>query len=144
MTYYFLVSLPADRSQLHQASGAASSLALQAQCAEAAANAYVAEGYGPADRSGDVTSYVDHYDQKLNKCFIEISDSSSALREITLIDAYGLQQYADLLIFFAPRYNNGGSNPVCDVDEQISDVSARAACNSQADFDAYVNPYMTD
>ena len=120
----------------------------QQNCANQASKAYIAEGYGSADKSGDLTSYVDHYNQKLNKCFIEIYDHSyrpgvSSLG-ISLIDAYELKEYASYSdMSFYGLGDKGGPSIMCNLDEQTPDVSTRAAdCTSQVGFESYAATYM--
>jgi hypothetical protein len=131
--YYFV----SKTSKPNQTMSKEEVLLNQQSCANQASKTYAAEGYKPGTFG---TSYVDYYNQKLNKCFIEIYDRSSGLFSMYLMDAYELKDYADYTYF--SNGNNGAANPVCDVDEQISDISARADCNSQADFENYIKSYM--
>jgi len=144
--YYFIGNASrAGQSATVQTANSQDSISNQQDCANQASNAYVAEGYGPADRSGDITSYTNHYDQKLNKCFIEIYDRGGTLSSIYLIDAYELKEYASYMYFYGPKGNNGGPNPVCSLDEQVPDISARAAdCTSQDGFESYAATYMAN
>jgi uncharacterized protein YxeA len=145
--YYFISnSSKYTQPAIVQTTNSQNSIADQQDCANQASKAYIAEGFGSADQSRAITSYVDHYNQKLNKCFIEITDNTgSSLLMITLLDAYELKEYASYMYFWGPKGNNGGPNPVCSLDEQIPDVSARAPdCTSQTGFDSYVSPYMSN
>ena len=137
VAYYFI----SNSSKPSQTMSSEDILSNQQKCAEQASKAYIAEGYGSGS-SDDLTNYVNHYNQKLNKCFIEIYDlTPSTLSSISLIDAYELKEYANYMYFF--KGNGGAANPVCSLDEQIADVSTRIAdCTSQAGFENYAATYM--
>jgi hypothetical protein len=93
--YCFVIIIP---RQQQQASNAANNLALQGQCANAADKFYTNNG-GYKSIAGVNTSYQDHFNSQLNKCFILISSymPSDDSLGIDLYDALGGQHYASFV-----------------------------------------------
>ncbi len=110
--------------------GQKSDIALQAECADQAAKAFKNLGYTDTDL------FTDHYNHRLNKCFMEVKNSNElGLMASDLYDANELKSYADWTF---------GSNPpvsVCNFNgKEIMDITN---CNNDS-FDAFVKPYMTN
>lgn len=70
--------------------------ALQARCADDAAKAFARGDYKKAAEYGSGYDYKNHYNSKLNKCFILISyyDANTDSLAMDLYDALESQRYA--------------------------------------------------
>lgn len=109
-------------------------LVSQEKCAKQANEAFTSLGYKYGD---DMNSYYEnHFNQKLNKCFIEIITTSTAIntekiqRKKFILDAYENKAYADF-----DGYSTGIEPPyLCDVNG--------IKCNSETEFDELVKIYM--
>jgi hypothetical protein len=91
--YYFLVLLP---RQQQQASVVANNFAMQTQCASAAAK-YFSDNDGKDLTYGIDSSYDDHFNSQMNKCFVLVfaTTASTNFTSVSLYDALGGQEYAE-------------------------------------------------
>lgn len=117
--------------------GKESNIYLQTQCSNQAAKAFKDIGF---PQKGDTSElYTPHYNQKLNKCFIEIDTGTQNGIWNELFDANELKVYASILqTSFNPRtftcvFNL--KNP------QDYNHTVPFSCES-GDFDNFVKPYM--
>lgn len=108
----------------------------QERCASQASKTFSSLGYSYENRS----SYENHYNQKMNKCFINISSSYPDPDEVLLIsrqliDAYEGKSYANYL---CPLLGgcDGETYPLCHVEE--------AECKTLLEFNTLVDAYMVD
>lgn len=131
---YFTIS---QRRQIRDLSSkaSASSLALQGSCAKQAAIAYKDSGWAEDSMAG----YQDHYNQKLDKCFVMMAntkDVGGKLRHIRqLMDAF---EGRELGYFWTDV-----ADPAGVIDCRVTLPSGEEQhCRGQEEFDHLVNVYM--
>jgi type II secretory pathway pseudopilin PulG len=115
-------------------------LGLQAQCAKQAKAAWVDGGY----KDTQMASYENHYNATLNKCFIYLQSYSivagNGYDNRTLIDVLENKSYGLYILHVMNGSEGGRLRPVKCV---VQTVSGEAVdCESKADFETRVKPYM--
>lgn len=84
-----------------------------------------------------MATFVNHYNSKLNKCFIETFTHSivnkDLLQQEYLDDAFEKKQYGMFAGFV------GGRMVACSV---TSSSGANVKCNSSDEFDSLIKPYL--
>lgn len=115
-------------------------LGLQAQCAKQAKAAWVDGGYSCTP----MASYENHYNAKLNKCFMYVQSyniiAGNGYDNRTLIDALENKSYGLYILHLMNGSGGGQLRPVkCTVQTVGGEV---VDCESKADFEARVKPYM--
>jgi hypothetical protein len=117
-----------------------SSLELQAKCARQAATAFTTSGL-----KGPFAGYVNHYSEKLDKCFVVMNETDSrstpgsVFISKTLSDAFEGKTYGE---FFLQRQVGTGKRQwiQCYVIQPSGDEKP---CESQGQFDRLAEMYMT-
>jgi hypothetical protein len=111
----------------------AAALDVQAKCAKQAEVVYKSNDYPKTELS----SYTNHYNAKLNKCFVEITDMPEANGTletfITLMDAFEGKDYGD--------YFGKNRTAQCKV---VTPNGQDKNCDSRDEFDLLVKPYMEE
>lgn len=135
--YYFFFFLPAT-SRLESESQ---------QCQRLASSNFAQNGFTSSSTSPGMTaSFIFHYNQHLNQCFMLLFTSPSELSKSmfytqTLYDALSNKEYAeyDAMVSYGDflRYPLGNQSPTCKI------FQPEQECHSQADFDNYIKPYVT-
>lgn len=113
---------------------------LQTKCADAAAKIFKAAGYS----ANNLASYTNHWNKKLGKCFILSVSYIEDSKEKDLYDVYENKQYGT---FFESNATRSMGSPDCEMypSGRLSDnVSNFQKCNSEIEFDDFVNPFMND
>ena len=113
----------------------AGSLDLQAKCSQQARLAFSESGLGKKAMAG----YVNHYNPKLNICFVVFSSTETAGKDLTtyrvLYDAFEGKQYAE---YFGGITRDAKPN-VCTVKLQSGEDKD---CESSKEFDELLKRYM--
>ncbi len=152
--YYGVYLLPKLQQQnnlaMVQANNVSSNLDAQQKCANQAVWFWKNGGYGNNGQPNEMDSYTDHWNTKLNKCFILTiltwtTDNSASvqLTDEEIYDAYGGQNYGNVLIkgegigWLAQTVQN------CRLIKN-GIASDEQSCITQAEFDNYINPLMSD
>lgn len=115
-------------------------LGLQSQCSKQAKVAWLDGDYS----DNPMASYENHYNATLNKCFIYMRSykiiSGNGYDNRTLIDALENKSYGLYILHVMNGNGEGRLRPVkCTVQTVAGEV---VDCESQADFEARVKPYM--
>jgi hypothetical protein len=118
----------------------ATNLDLQAKCAKQAVEIFNASGYkeGPA-------SYTNHYNTKLNKCFVAMYNHNYGGRDVARIDRF-LYDAFERTNYAAYRWMNDdtkssseGKPWLCQVTIASGEVKV---CKFSEEFDELIKPYM--
>jgi hypothetical protein len=114
---------------------------LQERCGKRAAE-YFKQEYGSGIKdNGDVvemTNYKNHYNKKLNSCFILLTSKSVPYKDekrgiSTLKILYDLNEHQEYAVFFNINKIN---KPICRTMDK--------PCNSEDEWDAIAKPYMEE
>ena len=132
---------PATDAALTTATNATASLSDQEECAKDAKLYYTENGF--STRGGLSNGYQSHWNTKLGKCFIELSDETNSAGETSiyeaLADAIGGTEYAEI-DWTIP---NEDSPAWCSIYPDGNNIdSTSQSCASKAEFDAFVKDYM--
>ncbi len=88
------------------------------------------------------SDYLSHYSNKLNRCFVLVTSTTSTDKRITknsqLVDAFERRIYATFDITY-PQEKPW--DIYCELAPSLAETSN---CSSQAEFDAFVSKYMED
>jgi hypothetical protein len=113
------------------------SLELQGQCSKQARDQYDSKGW----REEPMASYTNHYNDKLNKCFLLIQNTALpktktelVVRMRVLIDAFEGKAYAG--------FTSVGSRAMPDICNVTSLTGEEKQCHSSDEFDELVKQYM--
>lgn len=114
---------------------------LQERCGKRAEEVFKKEfGTGSSKNINDIklSKYINHYNKKLMKCFIQVTESGITKTEnikifITVKHLYDVNENKQYGTFIK---NDVVKKPTCEVLEK--------KCNSEAEWDALVKPYMED
>jgi hypothetical protein len=124
-----------------RAQSEAANLRMQAQCADQARQTYVDLGFP----KGRVAGYSNHYQVKLNRCFIHVANAEAAAdgsvwNYQTVLDAFERKEYAA----YAGRVDE--SRPPWEPSrcEVTLPSGKQQSCRSEAEFGELVNVYMED
>jgi hypothetical protein len=149
IAWYFVIYIPNQQQKKQTVSNDIDS---QQKCADRSAWFFKSEGYSDTTIV-DTSSYFDHWNQSLNKCFILIEssshfDSNSVGRTDTydeiLLDAFSAQTYGEINSsqvegnFLATKTVNG-----CNINEDFVGASS-TNCTTQAEFDNYADSLMNN
>jgi len=138
LSYYFIFFLPAIQKQRLDAQVTATKWEQEQQCAKSAADFFNGSSWTQSNVSA---GYDNHFNHKLNKCFILVnatsSQGSSLLFYRVLMDVNGGTQSA--LATYDKQVPVGVADYmvkpfVCDMLDKY--------CNSEEEFNAFVKPYM--
>jgi hypothetical protein len=110
-------------------SASAQSLQQQALCAAQASKVFQ-EDY-PHRENGDMTHYQDHYNVKLDRCFILEYSTLGGGGGAILYDAFEKRKYGEY----------GWTTTGCELTPPNGQPEA---CNSKAEFDAFAAKYMNN
>jgi outer membrane lipopolysaccharide assembly protein LptE/RlpB len=132
-------AIQAQNTPIKQVETPVPNIALQEKCSEAAKKMFDAAGYKVAN----LDSYTNHWNTKLNKCFIStlsylIGQDKSVSREKDLYDVYENTQYGT---FFRSSATDSLGSPDCEM-YPGGDRNNFQKCNSEIEFDNFVNQYM--
>ncbi len=113
------------------------SMELQERCSKQAREQYNAEGW----REEPMASYTNHYNDKLNKCFLLIQNTALpktknelVVRMRVLVDAFEGKTYAE--------FPSVGSRAMPDICNGTSPTGEEKRCHSDSEFDDLVKLYM--
>ena len=117
------------------------SLDLQAKCSEQASKAFAQAGYTARDAGA---AYQNHYNRKLNKCFIEIENTTATSGVVwthrTLFDAFESKPYGTYAWRTDEKKKYWEVAPVmCEV---ISPNGEKQPCGSDDEFQNLIRIYM--
>ncbi len=104
-------------------------ISLQTKCAAAAANYYKPDIVG-------ATSYINHWNKSLSKCFIEVIDLNAYSKDLN--DAIEGKSYGTFFHLLDNKYN---APDTCIMRKDGTDNSSKP-CYSENEFDNFVNGYM--
>ncbi len=109
---------------------------LQEKCAKQAEKAYRDSESKVMAMDGSLSNFNNHYNSKLNKCFVRIDKDPYHAGEFShyefLYDAYEGKLYAEY-----GKYSEKDAKPfVCTILEK--------SCQSREEFDAFIKTYMED
>jgi hypothetical protein len=121
------------QAQLKQQQQKATTLDLQEKCSKQAAAAFTTFGYKEADHA----SYTNHYNVRVNKCFIETYNMGPRGVEERVYDAFELQNYG--VIAWLSNGKASDDPWPCQVTIPSGEMKM---CHSFAEFDDLVKPYM--
>src|SRR6266403_3015605 len=122
---------------LSETTGSTANLQLQEQCAKDAHTTFVNGGYTTTTNGSN--SYTDHFNKKLNTCFIVISNIDSSGNYIQLYDAISQQEYGEYAGLFSGKsflsecVQNAKPTTVCKI------VNSTATLD---DWQNFIKPYM--
>ncbi len=124
----------------HRPRGAA--LDIQAKCAERARKAFAEMGYKP----NDIADYVDHFDLKLNKCFMEVQSTlpqgTTIWQYREVFDAFEGKQYGNYAWHSEPDKKYWEVSPVaCQV---TLPTGEKQTCHSDGEFTKLIRVYMEE
>jgi len=121
---------------------------LQARCSKDA-RAWFNENW-LRDKDTFILDYTNHYDAKLNKCFILVEyhynsafhplNGSAWANDLTLIDVHENAKYAK----FAERHVTNMEPTISVVNEVITCEAVGKKCNTNDEFYKLIGPYMND
>jgi hypothetical protein len=128
----------------------AQSLEQQAICAKQAKVAYDQYNNDPSNAFGllkPITSgYENHYNTKLNKCFIAIESvdqmGEESLTTAVLMDAFEHRIYANYS--WSTRVDKKWEVPPPTTCDLIPSTKDQTHCSSKAEYDAFVAKYMEE
>ncbi|MBU3562836.1 MULTISPECIES: hypothetical protein [Polynucleobacter] len=113
------------------------SLELSKKCSDQSIIAFKQLGF----KVGTTDFYENHYNNKLNKCFILIqSPIATASANKQLIDAFELKSYA----YWEVRFDNKKLENAFQVCEITIPNEPKKLCKSADDFDKFVSAYMNE
>lgn len=127
-TYYFAIFLPKMRD-----------FEMRDMCAKKAEESFK-KNYPRTQ--GETYGYTCHYNKRLNKCFIEVSGALFDISEQTsnvdsLFDAYENKTYAEYHQVVKKGQHYYDTPPfIC--------TMLGKTCNSKAEYDSFVKPYMEE
>lgn len=133
--YYFVILLPSIQENSRSSAAQKYNLDSQEKCTKQAEKNFKDQD---AETEGKISnSYVSHYNQKLNKCFILIhrtflTNSTYFIDEI-LSDAYGGEGYAE----YDSSFSGGDS-----ADLRSSCRLLDKTCKTEKEFNDFINIYM--
>ena len=113
-----------------------SNLLKQQNCADQASKAFKNLGF---PNSGDISdTYTDHYNKKLNKCFLGITSFAPGERYNAIYDANEMKKYADFNS--VQSLTNSTEKPIvsCNLGDKFLDN-----CTDN-DFQNFIKSYMAD
>jgi len=145
VAYYFVVFLPHEKileyQEGQQLENSKQLIVQQQNCSDEALKSYKDDGYNLNDA---LSNYTDHWNQKLSKCLMEVqsSDSSSGTL-VTSKDLYDVLEGKDFGSFTVIRDKKlWEQKPVMCEMYPNGDKNNVQFCNSEAEFDSYVQQYM--
>lgn len=109
------------------------SLELSKKCSDQSVIAFKQLGY----KIGTLDGYENHYNLKLNKCFILINSYESNYFSKSLIDAFELKSYA----WFSQGIKKGGEYFHC---ELTVPGESNKICKTINEYDKFVFTYMNE
>jgi len=120
-------------------------LEAQEKCAKQAEIAFKQSGFHNGGPNNTLVGYTNHYNQKLNKCFIDISTTETNVKGVSVYrdvsDAFEGRPYADYMWI-----NNQGKKywEVKPFMCKVTPISGGEdkTCQSQDEFEALINGYM--
>jgi hypothetical protein len=118
------------------------SLDLQRNCAQQAEKIFHQLGYNLNPTGSNIAVYQNHYNAKLNKCFMVLTATAmkvTAYGEKHLFDAYEQREYGEYI------WQSSKLTPYSDevLSCRLSDPSkAEANCKTKQEFDAFAARYM--
>jgi hypothetical protein len=132
------------KEQSHQQQKSAG-LDSQQQCSEGAHKTYISQGWDKPEK-GAFNSYTNHFNENLNRCFIEINSSQVMPSEgrifssRQLSDAFEGKMYSEIYINKL-KTDLPGSLPVfkCDL---TSLTGESKSCSSVAEYEHFIKQYM--
>jgi hypothetical protein len=137
-SYYFVVALPSIQRQRLDQEATATKWEQEQQCARSAAKFYNESTWSQSNVSG---GFDNHFNHKLNKCFILVSTTTSQGNNLffyrVLMDVNGGTQSA--LASYDKQVPSGVADYMvkpfmCDMLDKF--------CKSEEEFNAFVKPYM--
>jgi hypothetical protein len=137
-SYYFILVLPAIQKQRTDAQVTATKWEQEQQCAKSAADFFNGSNWTQSNVS---SGYDNHFDHKLNKCFILVktwsSQGGSFFFGRLLMDVNGGTQSA--LATYSKQVPSGVAEYM--VKPFVCTMLDRY-CHTDEEFDAFVKPYM--
>jgi hypothetical protein len=114
----------------------AENLDLQEKCAHQASSVFEEMGW----KKRPLAAYANHYHQRLNKCFIEISSMNAPSVSMSVHDAFEGKEYAEYLWISTQGKRYWEVKPVtCKVTLLSGDETT---CTSQKEFEQLIEVYM--
>jgi len=111
-------------------------LDLQAKCADQSRKEFVSNGWDKRP----LTTFSNHYNERLNKCFIEIEDDGVNGTSRVVSDAFEGKVYGNYMWFSKKGKKYWEVPPImCKV---TMPAGEEKLCNSSDEFDALLKPYM--
>jgi len=118
---------------------------LQAKCSKDA-KAFFREGWGSGGKDVLLLDYRNHYDKKLNKCFIlveyhyKFGEGLSWMNDMSLWDVYENSKYGDFsenhTIVAKPDFRSGDEVITCEV--------TGTQCKTVQEFNNLISPYLNN
>ena len=137
-SYYFIFGLPAIEKQRLDAQVKATKWEQERQCAKSSADFFNGSNWTQSNVSA---GYDNHFNHKLNKCFILVNTTTSQGSSLSfyrvLMDVNGGTQSA--LATYGKQVPSGVADYM--VKALICDMLDKY-CNSEEEFNAFVKPYM--
>lgn len=120
-------------------------LNLQKMCSEQAAKAFNDMRFMPHDFNN---SFLDHYNEKLGKCFILIHifniDNHRMTIAESLSDAFGGADYGDYYNWHYTSDPIPGIDHIVMCDRKPDGINSQEPCKSHEEWDSYTARYMKD
>ena len=118
----------------------AANLDMQGKCASQARIEFRNEGF-ERERNG-TASFLNHYNSKLNKCFMLVTDNTFYKNGTIVImnlltDAFEVKGFGECVSVRGP--NRMPAPTTCWV---LGETGEKKQCSSETDFDSLVKPYM--
>ncbi len=115
------------------------SLGRQERCAKQALEEFKAQGL-EAHKGDDYANFSDHYNERLNKCFVQINYTNTANNAIfsseEVLDAFEGKEYGHW-------YQRMTQKAIIPVECKVKLPSGEEKkCNSKEEFESMVKPYM--
>ena len=120
----------------------AASLDVQAKCAQQARVVFSESGLSP--KKDALAGYTDHYNQRLNKCFVKLNSmeatGKAAITYMLVQDAFEGKQYAEYYGSHMPGRPTDDATPnVCTITQQGGEEKE---CHSSKEFEESIRVYM--